>query len=86
MVTNEHRVFVQAVVALARQHRMNGIKINFRMSASARMDAKTDPGIWEEVTADWSEGRHGVAQSIHLSTRAQQTIPEKAEQEGEVHG
>lgn len=74
MVNNRHRAFARAVVALARQHGMNNLNMTFRESSSA-MELPADRS-WEEVRAQWSEGRHGIKSNIELFTQARDTIGE----------
>lgn len=74
MVTPEHEAFARAVVALAREHGMTGLRLSFRRSSTLMLAV----GPFEEVTMTWSEGRHGVSTSITLETRGAHTISEKA--------
>lgn len=75
MVTDEHRAFARAVVALARQHAMTGIDLRFRCSHPLPGMA---PRCWEQVEMQWSEGRHGDAGQIIMRTEAREDIPERA--------
>lgn len=72
MVTPEHEAFARAVVALARAHQMNGLRLSFRKSFTS-MDAR---GPFEEVSVDWTEGRHGDRSRIRFETRGSHEIAE----------
>ena len=73
MIVEEHETFARAVVALARQHGMNNVKMSFRFNWRGR-DKPADS--YEEFEAHWSEGRHGEKGEIQLSSRGSKTIKE----------
>ena len=76
MVTDRHKAFARAVVALAREHRMNNLDMTFR--ESLRSLPSPEPRCWEQVRMTWSEGRHGDKGRIELTTQAKEEIPESA--------
>lgn len=57
-----HEAFARAVVTLAREHKMNNIKISFRTSFN---NPHRD---WHEVEATWQEGRHGAKSRIGMKS------------------
>lgn len=72
----EHDIsFAQAVVALARQHGMTGITMEFRQN----FDLSQSTGCYCGKKIRWSEGRHGDSASIKFNTEAEASFPEKAE-------
>ena len=71
MVTEEHRDFARAVVALAREHKMSSLQMTFRCSYTF------SSGPWEQIRMQWSEGRHGVESQIELRTESIDRISEK---------
>ena len=68
MITDEHKAFARAVVALARQMGMDGVVLRYRHA-----DA------WNEVTASWHSGRHGCTSSISITADTRLSIPETKE-------
>lgn len=74
-ITDEHIAFARAVVDLARQHKMDGIRLEFGPSFSH--PTLTDYIARTRVTMSWSEGRHGDASNISLECRAAMAIEEK---------
>lgn len=72
MIVKEHEAFARAVVALAREHKMDSLTLSFRMSAT------NEQCCFEKVQMDWTTGRHGVHANIRLSSEAQLSIEEKA--------
>ena len=78
MVTDEHIAFAQAVAALARQHRMDDVRMTFRKCISARIHEGGGPEQWEQVSMRWHTGRHGDAGQIEMQTEARMQVPERA--------
>ncbi|MDF3837098.1 hypothetical protein P3W85_29705 [Cupriavidus basilensis] len=75
-VTQRHVDFARAVVELARQHGMSNLRMSYRESHSS---AWTRGESWnsEEVTMNWSEGRHGDQSKLSLEYRAAVAVDEK---------
>ena len=69
-VLKEHFTFGQAVVALARKHGFNHIRVQFYGHDKAGHDI---------VTMDWSAGRHGTKKHMTFKAeatyRVEETIP-----------
>jgi hypothetical protein len=66
-IGDDHRAFAAAVVALAREHGMDGITLTFRRAL--RLDLPYDPErprAHEQVKATWARGRHGAAGMIEI--------------------
>lgn len=71
-ITNEHIAFARAVVALAREHKMDSIDITFR------------PGFYSpvkypdnvRVRVCWSSGRHGDKSNMTFSFEESKSVPE----------
>jgi hypothetical protein len=74
MITDAHKAFLQAFIALAREHGMNHISITFDDASSKNFLANKP--LSDRVTATWSEGRHGMEASVNVETRAVENIPE----------
>lgn len=72
-VTDQDVEFAQAVVALARQHKMTGITLEFRQN----FDLSQATGNYCGKRLSWSEGRHGADATIRFRTEAEATFPEK---------
>lgn len=76
MITDAHRDFARAVVALAREHGMNHINMTFDNSSSQSF-SKGVQNSWEKVTMNWREGRHGDNMPIEIVLTATQNLLEK---------
>ncbi len=68
MITEKHKAFAQAVVALARKHAVDGID-QFRFH--------TREGRGERITFQWYCGRHNAEGMIRMSTEAKEEIQEQ---------
>lgn len=73
-VNDEHIAFARAVVALARKHGANRLKVEFNLSGDRRFFE--DRCNWQTVTFDWSEGRHGDQANIGLRAEARIGVSE----------
>lgn len=73
-ITDHDVEFAQAVVALARQHGMTGISMEFRQN----FDLSQCTGCYCGKRITWSEGRHGDGEDIKFRTEAEVSFPEKA--------
>lgn len=73
-VTDHDVEFAQAVVALARQHGMTGISMEFRQN----FDLSQKTGCYCSKRITWSEGRHGDGADIRFRTEAEASFPEIA--------
>lgn len=80
MVTDHHRDFMRALCALAREHRIDNVRIDFRLAFPLSSDPRRHlpRQAFEQITASWSQGRHGAEGEIRIETRDVQTIPEHA--------
>lgn len=78
MITDKHKAFAQAVVALARAHNMNNLNMTF--VESHRVEGRSH----EQITMTWSEERHDIKGYIELNTRASERIEEEAVKKVEV--
>lgn len=74
-ISDEHKAFARALVALAREHGSSMLKVEFRLSSSKRFRADTSD--WTVVHLGWAEGRHGVDSTLSLRAEAHETIREK---------
>jgi hypothetical protein len=72
-VTDHDVEFAQAIVALARQHKMTGITLEFRQN----FDLSQSTGCYCGKRISWSEGRHGAGTTIKFRTEAEASFPEK---------
>jgi hypothetical protein len=72
-ITDYHRAFARAVVALAREHQMTALNMTFRTAFSH----PAGDHFGEEIRMAWSEGRHGDTNNISLECRAHEGIPEQ---------
>ena len=74
-VTDHDVNFARAVVALAREHGMNGITMEFRQN----FDLSQTTGCYCGKRITWLEGRHGDVSSIKFRTEAEAVFAEKSE-------
>ena len=74
MIHPEHKAFARAVVALARQHGMDGISMQFRFDFN---HPRNGTGRNDPVKMNWTSGRHGDENRIHLETASSEGIPER---------
>lgn len=72
-ITEYHKTFVRAVVALAREHHMDALDLKFRTG----FDHPAGDHYSEQISMSWSTGRHGDSSNILLSCRSEQGIKEK---------
>lgn len=61
--SDAHRAFAEAIVKLAREHKMNGLSFSFRSSFALLHGQDSYSGT---VRGSWSEGRHGKRSRIML--------------------
>lgn len=73
-VTDQDVEFARAVVALARQHGMTGISMEFRQN----FDLAQVTGCYCGKRITWSEGRHGDSADIRFRTEAEASFPERS--------
>lgn len=74
-ITEEHIAFARAVVELARQHKMNRLRLEF--APAFLHPTLRGFGNTETITMSWSEGRHGDSNKINLECRAVVGVEEK---------
>lgn len=65
-INDFNREFARAVVSLARVMKVRSIKIVFQMEDT-----------YQQVSATWTECRHGSKEPIHLESMAYDQIPEE---------
>jgi hypothetical protein len=79
-IKDYHVAFARAVVALAREHGVGQVKMEFRR-ASSMIFRTNGAERWDsnEVSLYWHEGRHGATSSVELKleARASALVPEK---------
>lgn len=75
MITEEHRMFATEVVALARKMGMTGIRMHFKLNLNQSIEKGL--GTNDEVTMNWSEGRHGCRSEISLYAERKEILEEK---------
>lgn len=73
MITDRHREFAKAVVALAREHKMNNLRMDFQVAYTME---ELPHQTYEQVSMNWTSGRHGDKGQIHLETKAVENISE----------
>ena len=74
MITDAHKAFARAMVALAREHKMNQFDVNMTCRLGFRHEG---PGSFDTVRFTWSEGRHGAESRIEIHAAEQVYISEK---------
>ncbi len=72
MITDTHRAFARAVVALAREHDMDHVAIRFSLGFD-HPERKFENSI---ISANWTAGRHGDSANIVMQTEAHAVIKE----------
>ena len=86
MITDEHKAFARAVVALARQMGMDGIVLRYRHASRSTRSLEGMPvpnsDAWNEVTASWHSGPHDCTSSINITADTRLSIPETKEGPG----
>ena len=75
LIHDAHKKFAQALVALAREHKMR--KIDCRFQPNFRLQDEHPNICRDEASLSWDEGRHGAGNNI--SIHAQTSIHETAE-------
>jgi len=73
-ISEEHRAFARAVVALAREHGARSLVVDFNLCSSTRFRQQTDD--WTRVKLTWAEERHGSKGRISLHAEANDSFPE----------
>lgn len=71
-----HKAFAIAIVALARQHKMDHLSFTFRTSHTLNYNAAEYTGL---VTGSWAEGRHGAKNRIALRFDGGMSFSEEGE-------
>lgn len=74
-ISEAHRAFARALVALAREHGASKLVVDFALSSSSRFRAGTQD--WTSVKMAWGEERHGSAGRISLHAEAHDSFPEQ---------
>jgi len=76
-MNERHKSFVQEVVLLARQHKIEMVSGSFRDDLFAYRN--DEPKDYQEGTFEfnWSRGRHGAKSPISLSVRDNTSVEEK---------
>lgn len=72
-VTEQDVVFARAVIALAREHGMTGVSLEFRHN----FDLSLTTCSHERKRVQWSAGRHGDTSEIRFSVDAEASFAEK---------
>lgn len=69
-IKDYHVDFARAVIALARQHGVGDVRMQFRRASSSIM--RHDMGQWDstDVSLTWHEGRHGDKAPLELKLEA----------------
>lgn len=66
-IVDEHQAFAGDLVALARKHGANRLKVEFELTGSARFRDGWNP---TRVRFEWGEGRHGSPARFALYAEA----------------
>lgn len=69
-IKDYHIAFARAVVALAREHGVGDVRMQFRRASSAVMRRDIDQWDATEVSLVWHEGRHGDKAPLELKLEA----------------
>lgn len=78
-VTDQDVLFAQAVVALAREHGMTSISLEFRHNFELSLKTTSH----ERKRVQWSEGRHGDLSEIKFTVEASASFPERQDSHAE---
>ena len=76
-MTEKHEAFARAVVALAREHKMNHIALSFRLNS----DNSRECGPWSNptTTITWNEGRNGDRNDIQMRSETYRSLREEGD-------
>lgn len=66
-ITQADIAFARAVAAIARQHGLKSFELKFHGQS---------PDTWSQLTAHWSQGRHGASGNITLLCNAKHECAE----------
>lgn len=72
-INERHEAFARAVVALAREHRMNHLALSFDESSSRNFSVDFSRHSGPMVHCTWSEGRHGDETNIIMRSESHET-------------
>jgi hypothetical protein len=78
-ITNGHIEFAHALVALAREHGADDLKVEFRLSGPTRMDGDWSAYDPTRLSFQWHSGRHGDRTGFTLRAEASVEIDERPE-------
>ena len=76
MIYPEHKAFAQAVVALAREHGMDALSVEFQFGHAMAYRGDGNSRGSDRVKMGWSSGRHGDQSRITLSAHSFENIDE----------
>lgn len=65
-ITEKHKEFARAVVALAREHGANHLNVEFDF-CSSKLFATDDETRHQKMNFIWQEGRHGASERITVN-------------------
>lgn len=78
-IPDSHIEFARELVALARKHSMNNLKVEFDHSGSKNWEVKLPWNVRNTKTFfNWSEGRHGATTNISM-TRTEMAVFKETE-------
>jgi hypothetical protein len=72
-IEQHHKAFARAVVALAREHQMDRLKLDFKTG----FNHPSGSIFGECITMTWNTGRHSDVNNIFLECRASEGIEER---------
>lgn len=73
-IRDEHQAFARDLVALARQHGANHLRVEFALTGGRRLfEEQYDP---TRVRFDWQQGRHGARSRFGLRAEAHISVEE----------